>query len=87
MGAGRQQAKKVNLTPIKKSFQYGAHTVTLETGEIARQADGAVLVNMSDTVVLVTVVGRKQAAEGQNFLPLTVNYQEKTYAAGRIPGG
>ncbi len=87
MGAGRQQAKKVNLTPIKKSFQYGAHTVTVETGEIARQADAAVMVNMSDTVVLVTVVGRKQAAEGQNFMPLTVNYQEKTYAAGRIPGG
>jgi polyribonucleotide nucleotidyltransferase len=87
MGTGRQQAKKVNLTPIKKSFQYGAHTVTLETGEIARQADAAVLVTMADTVVLVTVVGRKQASEGQNFMPLTVNYQEKTYAAGRIPGG
>ena len=87
MGTGRQQAKKVNLTPIKKSFQYGAHTVTLETGEIARQADAAVVVTMADTVVLVTVVGRKAAAEGQNFLPLTVNYQEKTYAAGRIPGG
>jgi polyribonucleotide nucleotidyltransferase len=87
MGTGRKQAKKVNLTPIKKSFQYGAHTVTLETGEIARQADAAVVVTMADTVVLVTVVGRKAAAEGQNFLPLTVNYQEKTYAAGRIPGG
>jgi polyribonucleotide nucleotidyltransferase len=77
----------VNLTPIKKSFQYGAHTVTLETGEMARQADGAVIVSMSDTVVLVTAVGRKYAGEGQNFMPLTVNYQEKTYAAGRIPGG
>jgi polyribonucleotide nucleotidyltransferase len=77
----------VNLTPIKKSFQYGAHTVTLETGEIARQADAAVMVSMSDTVVLVTAVGRKYAGEGQNFMPLTVNYQEKTYAAGRIPGG
>jgi polyribonucleotide nucleotidyltransferase len=77
----------VNLTPIKKTFQYGAHTVTLETGEIARQADAAVVVTMADTVVLVTVVGRKNAAEGQNFLPLTVNYMEKTYAAGRIPGG
>ena len=74
-------------TPIKKSFQYGDHQVTIETGEIARQADAAVLVNMSDTVVLVTAVGRKQAAPNQNFLPLTVNYQEKTYAAGRIPGG
>jgi len=87
MGTGRKQAKKVNLTPIKKTFQYGAHSVTLETGEIARQADAAVMVTMADTVVLVTVVGRKAAAEGQNFLPLTVNYQEKTYAAGRIPGG
>ncbi len=87
MGTGRKQAKKVNLTPTKKSFQYGAHTVTLETGEIARQADAAVVVTMADTVVLVTVVGRKAAAEGQSFLPLTVNYQEKTYAAGRIPGG
>jgi len=77
----------VNLTPIKKSFRYGDHEVTIETGEIARQADAAVLVNMSDTVVLVTAVGRKQAAEGQGFFPLTVNYQEKTYAAGRIPGG
>jgi polyribonucleotide nucleotidyltransferase len=87
MGTGRTQAKKVNLTPIKKSFQFGAHTVTLETGEIARQADAAIMVNMGDTVVLVTAVGRKQAAEGQKFFPLTVNYQEKTYAAGRIPGG
>jgi polyribonucleotide nucleotidyltransferase len=77
----------VNLTPIKKSFQYGDHTVTLETGEIARQADAAVVVSMSDTVVLVTAVSRKYAGEGQNFMPLTVNYQEKTYAAGRIPGG
>jgi len=77
----------VNLTPFKKTFQYGAHTVTIETGEIARQADAAVMVSMSDTVVLVTAVGRKYAGEGQNFMPLTVNYQEKTYAAGRIPGG
>jgi polyribonucleotide nucleotidyltransferase len=87
MGAGRTQAKKVNLTPIKKTFKYGDHTVTIETGEIARQADAAVMVNMGDTVVLVTAVGRKQAAENQKFFPLTVNYQEKTYAAGRIPGG
>ena len=77
----------MNLTPFKKTFQYGAHTVTIETGEIARQADAAVMVSMSDTVVLVTAVGRKYAGEGQNFMPLTVNYQEKTYAAGRIPGG
>ncbi len=87
MGTGRTQAKKVNLTPTKKTFQYGAHTVTIETGEIARQADAAVMVNMGDTVVLVTAVGRKQAAENQKFFPLTCNYQEKTYAAGRIPGG
>jgi polyribonucleotide nucleotidyltransferase len=87
MGTGRQQAKNVNLTPIKKTFQYGSHTVTIETGEIARQADAAVMVYMGDTVVLVTAVSRKQAGEGQKFMPLTVNYQEKTYAAGRIPGG
>ena len=75
------------MTAIKKSFQYGDQTVTLEAGRIARQADGAVLVNMSDTVVLVTAVGRQSASEGRDFFPLTVNYQEKTYAAGRIPGG
>jgi polyribonucleotide nucleotidyltransferase len=72
---------------IKKSFKYGDHTVTLETGELARQADGAVLVTISDTVVLVTAVGLKKATPGRDFFPLTVNYQEKTYAAGRIPGG
>jgi polyribonucleotide nucleotidyltransferase len=71
----------------KKSFQYGDHTVTIETGELARQADGAVLVTMSDTVVLVTAVGLKKPTPGRDFFPLTVNYQEKTYAAGRIPGG
>ncbi len=71
----------------KKSFQYGEHTVTIETGELARQADGAVLVTMNDTVVLVTAVGLKKATPGRDFFPLTVNYQEKTYAAGRIPGG
>ncbi len=75
------------MNSIKKSFQYGDHTVTLETGEIARQANGAVLVNMSDTVVLVTVVAEKEAREGRDFFPLTVDYQERTYAAGRIPGG
>ncbi|MGD8746477.1 MAG: polyribonucleotide nucleotidyltransferase [Gammaproteobacteria bacterium] len=75
------------MKSIKKTFEYGGHTVTLETGEIARQADGAVVVSMSDTVVLVTAVGRKEANPGQAFFPLTVNYQEKTYAAGRIPGG
>jgi len=75
------------VKPIKKSFQYGDHTVVMETGEVARQADAAVLVNMSDTVVLVTATGRREANPGQSFFPLTVNYQEKTYAAGRIPGG
>ncbi len=72
---------------VKKTFQFGEHTVTLETGEIARQADGAVMVNMEGTVVLVTVVGAKDAGEGRDFFPLTVDYQEKTYAAGKIPGG
>ncbi|MBS0511565.1 MAG: polyribonucleotide nucleotidyltransferase [Proteobacteria bacterium] len=72
---------------IKKTFAYGAHTVTLETGEIARQAGGAVVVNMDETVVLATVVGAKEARPGQDFFPLTVDYVEKFYAAGRIPGG
>ncbi len=75
------------MKAVTKSFQYGDHTVTLETGAIARQATGAVLVNMSDTVVLVTVVGKKDDAGQRDFLPLTVNYQERTYAAGKIPGG
>jgi len=74
-------------TPFKKSFVYGDHTITLETGEIARQAGGAVLVNMNETVVLATVVGAKDVKPGQDFFPLTVDYQEKFYAAGRIPGG
>jgi polyribonucleotide nucleotidyltransferase len=72
---------------VTKKFAYGAHTVTLETGEIARQASGAVLCSMDDTVVLATVVARKEAKPGQDFFPLTVDYIEKTYAAGRIPGG
>lgn len=75
------------MNPIKKTFQYGANEVTLETGEIARQASGAVFVSMADTVVMVTVVGSKTADPGRGFFPLTVDYQEKTYAAGRIPGG
>ncbi|HEX4333439.1 MAG TPA: polyribonucleotide nucleotidyltransferase [Usitatibacter sp.] len=75
------------MKSIKKTFQFGRHQVTLETGEIARQADGAVLVTMDDTVVLVTCVGRRDVKVGQDFFPLTVDYQEKTYAAGRIPGG
>jgi len=72
---------------VTKSFQYGQHKVTLETGEIARQASGAVMVSIEDTVVLATVVARKDAKPGQDFFPLTVDYVEKTYAAGRIPGG
>ncbi len=71
----------------KKTFAFGEHSVTLETGELARQAGGAVLVTMADTVVLVTAVAAKTAIAGRSFFPLTVNYQEKTYAAGRIPGG
>jgi polyribonucleotide nucleotidyltransferase len=71
----------------KQVFAFGPHTVTIETGRLARQADGAVLVSMSDTVVLVTAVAQKKAVPGRDFFPLTVNYQEKTYAAGRIPGG
>jgi polyribonucleotide nucleotidyltransferase len=72
---------------LSRTFPYGDHEVTIETGVVARQADGSVLVKMSDTVVLVTAVGQKGHAEGRDFFPLTVNYQEKTYAAGRIPGG
>jgi len=74
------------VTPKSKQFQYGEHVVTIETGEIARQANGAVIVDMSGTVVLVTAVGSKTADPGRDFFPLTVNYQEKTYAAGRVPG-
>jgi len=75
------------VTPITKTFQYGNHTVTLETGVIARQASAAVMASMDDTSVLVTVVGKKEAKADQDFFPLTVNYQEKAYAAGKIPGG
>ena len=75
------------MNHIKKSLIWGRHRLVLETGEIARQASGAVLVNMEDTMVLVTVVGAKQAQAGKDFLPLTVDYQERTYAAGKIPGG
>ena len=75
------------MNPVSKSFQYGKHTITLETGRIARQATGAVMCSMDDTMVLCTVVARKEAKPGQDFFPLTVNYQEKAYAAGKIPGG
>ena len=75
------------MKTINKTFRFGEHEVSIETGGIARQADGAVMVNMAETVVLVTAVGRKKADPGRDFFPLTVNYQEKTYAAGKIPGG
>ena len=75
------------MQKVTKTFKYGDHDVTLETGQIARQAGGAVMVSMGDTKVMVTVVGRKEADPGRPFFPLTVNYQEKFYAAGRIPGG
>ncbi|GKX56582.1 polyribonucleotide nucleotidyltransferase [Leminorella grimontii] len=75
------------LNPIVRQFQYGQHTVTLETGMMARQATAAVMVNIEGTAVFVTVVAAKKMKEGQDFFPLTVNYQERTYAAGRIPGG
>lgn len=75
------------MAKMTKSFQYGNHEVTLETGEIARQADGAVMIGMGKTRILVTVVAVKTAKEGQEFFPLTVNYQEKAYSAGKIPGG
>ncbi|MEJ2554222.1 MAG: polyribonucleotide nucleotidyltransferase [Gammaproteobacteria bacterium] len=72
---------------VKTEFKYGDHTVTIETNEIARQASGAVMISMGDTMVMVTAVGIKEAVPGKDFFPLTVNYQERTYAAGKIPGG
>ncbi len=75
------------MSKVTKSFSYGDHIVTFETGEIARQADGAVLVDMGDTSILVTVVARSEPDPNRDFFPLTINYQEKTYAAGKIPGG
>jgi len=91
-GRGRPRIRTGNIqgnhvAKITKTFQYGKHTVTLETGEIARQASGAVIVKMDDTVLLVSAVAAKSAREGQDFFPLTVDYQEKFYAGGRIPGG
>nr|WP_300999909.1 polyribonucleotide nucleotidyltransferase [Halomonas sp.] len=79
--------KEVAVNPVKKTFQYGRSTVTLETGRIARQATAAVMVTMDDTVVLCTVVAKKDVKPGQDFFPLAVFYQEKTYAVGKIPGG
>src|SRR5688572_14141447 len=75
------------MTRVTKTMNWGGRQLTLETGEIARQASGAVLVNYDDTVVLVTVVGNRNAKPGQDWFPLTVDYQERTYAAGKIPGG
>ena len=72
---------------IKKVIQYGDQTLTMETGEVARQADGAVMISLGDTTLLVTCVARKEADPGRDFFPLTVNYQERTYSAGKIPGG
>ena len=73
------------VTIYSKNFQYGNHQVTLETGEIARQASASIVARMSDTVVLVTVVGKKEPDPSRDFFPLTINYQERTYAAGKIP--
>ena len=75
------------MNKVVKSFQYGEHTCTLETGRIARQASGAVLVSLGETVLLVSAVGKKEADEGRDFFPLTVNYQEKSYCVGKVPGG
>ncbi len=85
--AQRESIEQNNVKATTKTFKYGEHEVSLSTGAIARQADGAVLVEMADTVVLVTAVARRTADPGKDFFPLTVNYQEKTYAAGKIPGG
>ena len=79
--------KELNVKSIKKQFQFGEHTVTLETGEVARQANGAVLIDVDGTSILVTAVGIKENRVARDFFPLTVNYQERTYAAGKIPGG
>jgi polyribonucleotide nucleotidyltransferase len=75
------------VNSVKKSVQYGDHVLSLETGKIARQASGAILVSLGETSVMVTVVGKKNVQPGQDFFPLTVNYQERTYSAGKIPGG
>ncbi|MEX1237306.1 MAG: polyribonucleotide nucleotidyltransferase, partial [Pseudomonadales bacterium] len=75
------------MNQVRKQFKYGDHEVVIETGKIARQATASVLVTMAETTVLVAVVGRRDARSGQDFFPLTVNYEEKMYASGRIPGG
>src|SRR5690606_9887843 len=83
----RKSSKESNVSKVTKSFQYGNRTVTLETGEVARQAGGAVVVSCEGTVLLVTAVANRTARAGPDFFPLTVDYQEKFYAGGRIPGG
>ena len=75
------------MSPYTVSFAYGSHQIRIETGKVARQASGAVIVTMGDTVVIATVVGRKKGDSSRDFFPLTVDYQERTYAAGKIPGG
>jgi len=75
------------VNSVKKTVQYGDHILSLETGKVARQAGGAVIASLGETSVLVTVVGKKNVQPGQDFFPLTVNYQERTYSAGKIPGG
>ena len=87
MSAASARSKETILNPVIKEFQFGDQTVRLETGRIARQATGAAMVYVGDTAVLTSVVGMKTPRPGQSFFPLTVNYQEKTYAAGKIPGG
>lgn len=87
MGAARAPSKENILNPVIKEFQFGDQPVRIETGRVARQATGAAMVQVGDTVVLTTAVGVKTPRPGQSFFPLTVNYQEKTYAAGKIPGG
>ena len=86
-GGGQMTKEKQMFNIHKESFEWGGRTLTLETGKIARQADGAVLATYGETVVLATVVGAPNAKEGVDFFPLTVNYQERYYAAGKIPGG
>ena len=77
----------IDVQKLTKTFKYGDHEVTLETGRVARQANGSVIVSAGGTVVMVNATGRREANPGQPFFPLTVNYQERFYAAGRIPGG
>ena len=87
MSLAKLMEGEIMFNVVRKEFQFGDKTFVLETGKIARQASGAVMISCGEISVLVTVVGRKEAKPGQNFFPLTVNYQEKIYAAGRIPGG